>query len=55
MIAVDFHCKYQKVAWLDPPTGEIREADVRHDSSQTVREFYDQFADGSLAGMEVSG
>ena len=21
IIAVDFHCKYQKVAWLDPPTG----------------------------------
>jgi len=33
IIAVDFHCKYQKVAWLDPPTGEIREADVRHEVS----------------------
>ena len=33
IIAVDFHCKYQKVAWLDPPTGEMQEADVRHDST----------------------
>jgi hypothetical protein len=24
IIAVDFHCKYQKVARLDPPTREIR-------------------------------
>ncbi len=36
IIAVDFHCKYQKVAWLDPPTGEMQEADVRHDSTQAA-------------------
>jgi transposase len=52
---VDFHCKYQKVAWLDPPTGEVREADVHHDSTQAVREFYAQFPAGSVVGMEVSG
>jgi len=40
IIAVDFHCKYQKMAWLDPPTGEIREADVRHESTQAVRDHY---------------
>ncbi len=55
IIAVDFQCKYQKVAWLDPPTGEIREADVRHDSTQAVWEFYGQFAAGSVVGVEVSG
>ncbi len=55
IIAVDFHCKYQKVAWLDPPTGEIREADVRHDSTQAVRKFYAQFPAGSMVGMEVRG
>ena len=36
IIAVDFHCKFQKVAWLDPPGGEIREADVRQDSTKAV-------------------
>ncbi len=55
IMAVDFHCKYPKVAWLDRPTGEIREADVRHDSTQAVREFYDQFTAGSVVGREVSG
>ncbi|MFQ5930668.1 MAG: IS110 family transposase [Acidobacteriota bacterium] len=55
IIAVDFHCKYQKVAWLDPPSGEIRQADIRHESSEAVREFYSQFSSGSVVGMEVSG
>jgi transposase len=55
IIAVDFHCKYQKVAWLDPPTGEIREADIRHDSTAAVSRFYAQFPPGSVVGMEVSG
>jgi hypothetical protein len=27
-IAVDFHCKYQKVAWLNRATGETGEADL---------------------------
>ncbi len=55
IIAVDFHCKDQKVAWLDPPTGEIRGVDVRHDSTQAVRKFYAQFPAGSMVGMEVRG
>ena len=55
IIAVDFHCKYQKVAWLDPPGGEIQEADVRHDSTEAVQEFYAQFESGTMVGMEVSG
>jgi transposase len=55
IIAVDFHCKYQKVAWLDPATGETREADVRHNPAEAVREFYSQFPTGSVVGMEVSG
>jgi transposase len=55
IIAVDFHCKYQKVAWLDPSTGEFREADLRHHPPQAVSEFYSQFPPGSVVGMEVSG
>ena len=55
IIAVDFHCKYQKVAWLDPPTGEIQEADIRHHSTAAVSQFYAQFPAGSVVGMEVSG
>ncbi len=30
-IAVDFHCKYQKVAWMDRATGETGEADLEHE------------------------
>ena len=52
---MDFYCEYQKVVWLDPPTREMQEADVRHDSTQAVREFYAQFPAGSVVGMEVSG
>ncbi len=28
LIAVDFHCKYQKVAWVNQATGETGEADT---------------------------
>ncbi|MFQ5932898.1 MAG: IS110 family transposase [Nitrospiraceae bacterium] len=55
LIAVDFHCKYQKVTWVDQVTGEISEADLHHDDLETVRGFYQRFAAGSTVGMEVSG
>ncbi|MFQ5930383.1 MAG: hypothetical protein ACE5MK_11845 [Acidobacteriota bacterium] len=43
LTAVDFHCKYQKVAWLDLATGEISEADLRHEDVKEVRRFYQGF------------
>lgn len=54
-IASDFHCKYQKVAWLDTEDGEIRMADVDHVDVVKVREFFSQFPAGSVLGMETSG
>ena len=55
IIAVDFHCKYQKVAWLDTQTGELQQADVLHQEVEEVRRFYRRFASGSIVGMEASG
>ena len=55
LIATDFHCKYQKVAWMDTEDGEIRSGDVMHQDVQAVREFYRQFPAGSVVGMESSG
>jgi transposase len=55
IIAVDFHHQYQRVAWLDEGTGEMQEADVHHDTVETVRQFYQQFAVDSVVGMEASG
>lgn len=55
LIAVDFHCKYQKVMWLDSQTGETGEADVAHGQLEEVKRFYTQFAPQSTVGMEVSG
>ncbi len=54
-IASDFHCKYQKVAWMDTETGEIQSADVDHQDMQAVRGFFSQFPAGSAVGMETSG
>ncbi|MDA2925007.1 IS110 family transposase [Acidobacteria bacterium AH-259-L09] len=55
LIAVDFHCKYQKGEWVDRATGEISEADLRHDDLKEVRRLYQRFDAGSTVGMEVSG
>lgn len=55
LIASDFHCKYQKVVWMDTETGEIQSADVSHQDVQAVRKFFSQFPAGSVLGMETSG
>lgn len=54
-IASDFHCKYQKVAWMDTGDGELHFADVDHSDVEGVRRFYGQFPAGSVVGMETSG
>ena len=55
LIGVDFHCKYQKVAWLDGRTGETAEADLRHEKEEEVKKFYQQFPPGSVIGLEAGG
>lgn len=54
-IATDFHCKYQKVVWMNSEDGEIHSADVHHQDYEQVRQFFRQFAAGSVLGMETSG
>ncbi len=54
-IGVDFHCKYQRVAWLDRTTGEIEEANVGHEDEEEVRKFYRRFPAGTEVGMEAGG
>jgi len=55
LIAVDFHCKYQKVAWLNPETGETGHKNLSHERKEEVKEFYQQFPKGSVVALEASG
>lgn len=55
LIAGDFHCKYQKVAWLDPNSGEMQQADLNHNEMEDLRRFYSRFAAESVVAMEASG
>ncbi len=54
-IAVDFHCKYQKVAWMNRATGETGEADLEHADLEKLRQWYRAFRPGTVVGMEASG
>jgi len=54
-IAVDFHCKYQKVAWMNRATGETGEADLEHADLEKLRQWYKAFRPGTVVGMEASG
>ncbi len=54
-IGVDFHCKYQRVAWLNRSTGETDEADLGHEDEKEVKEFYERFPSGTVVGMEAGG
>lgn len=55
LIGVDFHCKYQRVAWLNRRSGETQAADLRHDDREEVVRFYRQFPAGSVVGLEAGG
>ncbi len=54
-VASDFHCKYQKVVWMDTADGELHMADVHHQDVNEVAQFFRQFPAGSILGMETSG
>lgn len=55
LIGVDFHCKYQRVAWVNRETGETDAVDLYHAEERKVREFYQQFPPGTVMGMEAGG
>ncbi len=54
-IAVDFHCKYQKVTWVNRATGETGEADLEHADLEKLRQWYRGFRPGTVVGMEAGG
>lgn len=55
LIGVDFHCKYQRVAWVNRESGETDGVDLYHDEERKVKEFYEQFPPGTVIGMEAGG
>ncbi len=55
LIAVDFHCKYQKVAWVNRATGETGEADLGHADLEKLRQWYGGLDPGTVVEMEASG
>jgi transposase len=52
-IGSDIHPRYQKVAWIDEQTGEIRKRRLEHEG-QEVKEFYAQFPPGTVVGIEAT-
>ncbi|MCH7804343.1 MAG: hypothetical protein IH937_09695 [Acidobacteria bacterium] len=55
LIAVDFHCKYQKVDWVNRATGETGEADLEHADLEKLCQWYKAFRPGTVVEMEASG
>lgn len=51
---VDFHARMQTVAYCDTADGEIHLAQLDH-RKDDVREFYAQFAEQVIVGLEASG
>jgi len=52
-IGSDIHPRYQKVAWIDEQTGEIRKRRLEHEGRE-VKEFYAQFPLGTVVGIEAT-
>jgi transposase len=52
---VDFHTRQQLIKWCDTTDGEIKEQRLFHDSLDDVRNFYSQFSDKVLVGIEACG
>ena len=52
---VDFHTRQQLIKWCDTLDGEIKEQRLFHDSLDDVRNFYSQFNDKVLVGIEACG
>ncbi len=53
-IAADFHCKYQKVAWVNRATGETGEADLDHADLEKLRQWYKAFRPGTVLGWKLA-
>jgi len=54
IIGCDFHPSYQQIAWLDIPTGELRERSLEHASGEAQR-FYASLPGPVRVGMEAVG
>ena len=52
-IGSDIHPRYQKVAWIDEQTGEIRKRRLEHEGRE-VKEFYAPFPPGTVVGIEAT-
>ena len=52
-IGCDVHTRNQVVAWIEEETGEIRKRRLEHEG-QEVKEFYAQFARGTVVGIEAT-
>ena len=52
-IGCDVRTRYQVVAWIDEPTGEIKVRRLGHEGEE-VRKFYAPFARGTVVGVEAT-
>jgi transposase len=52
-IGCDVHTRYQKVAWIDGETGEIRKRRLEHEGEE-VRKFYTALRPGAVVGIEAT-
>jgi transposase len=52
---VDFHARMQTVAYCNTADGEVRVAELDHRKKDEVREFYAQFSEEVVVGLEASG
>ena len=54
IIGSDFHTRFQQIAMVDSPTGEIIERRLDHESGE-AREFYEALPSPARVGMEATG
>jgi transposase len=54
IIGCDFHPSWQQVSWLNTETGEVEEQKLVH-ADGDARQFYQQWAEPVLIGMEATG
>src|SRR5687767_376100 len=54
-IGVDFHARQQTACYLKTETGALVSCVLRHHDKQAVRDFYRQFSQPVIVGLEASG
>ncbi|MDD5089184.1 MAG: IS110 family transposase [bacterium] len=54
IIGCDFHTRFQQIAMVDSPTGEIIERRLDHESGE-ARKFYEALPSCARVGMEATG